>query len=73
MKGEPLPYPAAEELIEELFGNDLPGRGAWRSETGIHEDPPRPTLHLIAEHDQIAPSVTAPPGAQSQFPPAMSA
>ena len=24
-EGEPLPYPAAKELIEELFGRDRPG------------------------------------------------
>ena len=28
-EGEPLPYPAAEELVERLFGNDLPGSGTW--------------------------------------------
>ena len=26
-EGEPLPYSAAKELVEELFGNDLPGIG----------------------------------------------
>ena len=29
-QGEPLPYPAAKELIEDLFGADLPGSGRWR-------------------------------------------
>src|SRR5437763_6125576 len=28
-EGEPLPYPAANELVEDLFGRDLPGTGAW--------------------------------------------
>ena len=26
-EGEPLPYPAANELVEDLFGDDLPGSG----------------------------------------------
>src|SRR5206468_8879397 len=29
-EGEPLPYPAARELIEDLFGRDLAGSGEWR-------------------------------------------
>ncbi len=29
-EGEPLPYPAARELIEDLFGRDLSGSGEWR-------------------------------------------
>ncbi|MGH6784199.1 MAG: alpha/beta hydrolase, partial [Sphingomicrobium sp.] len=28
-EGEALPYPAAQELIERLFGADLPGQGEW--------------------------------------------
>src|SRR5258708_3921816 len=28
-EGEPLPYPAARELVEDLFKADLPGNGAW--------------------------------------------
>src|SRR4051794_5764650 len=28
-EGEPLPYPAAKELVEDLFDHDLPGVGAW--------------------------------------------
>ena len=54
-EGEPLPYPAAKELIEDLFGRDLPGSGAWLGS----ESPNAPTLHLTAEHDRIAPAVTA--------------
>ena len=27
-QGEALPYPAAREMIEDLFGRDLPGHGA---------------------------------------------
>ena len=57
-EGEPLPYPAAKELIEDLFGRDLPGSGKWigRDELGV------PALHLTAEHDRIAPAATAPAG-----------
>ncbi len=29
-EGEPLPLPAARELIEDFFGADLPGKGEWR-------------------------------------------
>ena len=28
-EGEPLPFAAARELIEDLFGRDLPGSGQW--------------------------------------------
>ncbi len=28
-EGEALPYPAAQEMIEDLFGRDLPGTGQW--------------------------------------------
>ena len=57
-EGEPLPYAAAKELIEELFGNDLPGSGEWLGK----DDVPVPALHLTAEHDRIAPAATAPAG-----------
>src|SRR5205085_9380929 len=29
-EGEALPFPAAKELIEELFGEDRPGSGRWQ-------------------------------------------
>jgi polyhydroxyalkanoate synthase len=61
--GEPLPYPAAQELIEDLFGRDLPGSGEWR--VGGHAVTDRlelPALHLTAERDRIAPAPTAPAG-----------
>lgn len=62
-EGEPLPYPAAKELVEGLFESDLPGSGAWRIEgKAMTDDLPLPTLHLTAEHDRIAPMVTAPRG-----------
>jgi polyhydroxyalkanoate synthase len=57
-EGEPLPYPAAKELIEDLFGRDLPGSGRWIGS----DDLSVPALHLTAEHDRIAPAATAPTG-----------
>ena len=57
-EGEPLPYPAAKELIEDLFGRDLPGSGQWMADDKVA----MPTLHLTAEHDRIAPAATAPAG-----------
>ena len=57
-EGEPLPYPAAKELIEDLFGRDLPGSGQWIGSDSLGV----PALHLTAEHDRIAPAATAPAG-----------
>jgi polyhydroxyalkanoate synthase subunit PhaC len=57
-EGEPLPYPAAKELIEDLFGKDLPGSGQWIGSDKLDV----PALHLTAEHDRIAPAETAPAG-----------
>ena len=62
-EGEPLPYPAAEELVERLFGNDLPGSGTWT--VGGRSASDRlsvPALHLTAERDLIAPPQTAASG-----------
>ncbi len=63
-EGEPLPYPAAKELIEELFGRDLPGSGEWLGSDILTA----PTLHLTAEHDRIAPAGTAPAGRHIAIP-----
>jgi polyhydroxyalkanoate synthase len=63
-EGEPLPYPAAKELIEDLFGRDLPGSGTWLGS----ERPTAPILHLTAEHDRIAPAVTAAAGERITIP-----
>jgi polyhydroxyalkanoate synthase len=57
-EGEPLPYPAAAELVEDLFGRDLPGSGHWIGTDRLA----MPTLHLTADHDRIAPAATAPVG-----------
>jgi polyhydroxyalkanoate synthase len=62
-EGEPLPYSAAKELIEDLFGKDEPGSGAWRvGGQAVTDRLSVPTLHLAAERDRIAPAVTAPAG-----------
>ncbi|HEX5259514.1 MAG TPA: alpha/beta hydrolase [Sphingomicrobium sp.] len=63
-EGEPLPYPAAKELIEGLFGEDLPGAGQWIGSDKV----PMPALHLTADHDRIVPAETAPAGEQIAIP-----
>jgi poly[(R)-3-hydroxyalkanoate] polymerase subunit PhaC len=63
-EGEPLPYPAAKELIEGMFGQDLPGSGEWRVGGRVVTDELRvPALHILAGNDRIAPPETAPAGA----------
>jgi polyhydroxyalkanoate synthase len=57
-EGEALPYPAAKELIEDLFARDLPGSGRWLGSGKLSV----PVLHLTADHDRIAPAATAPSG-----------
>ena len=62
-EGEPLPYPAARELIEDLFGKDLPGSGEWRvGGRTVTDASSVPALHLTAERDLIAPPATAAQG-----------
>jgi len=62
-EGEPLPYPAARELIEDLFGDDLPGSGKWVVGGRQVGDPLGvPLLNVLAAHDRIAPADTAPAG-----------
>jgi polyhydroxyalkanoate synthase len=63
-EGEPLPYRAAKELIEDLFGRDVTGSAQWiGAETlGV------PALHLTAEHDRIAPAASAPAGEKVTIP-----
>ena len=58
-EGEPLPYPAAKELIENLFGKDLPGSGEWRvGGKPMTDRLDFPALHITATHDRIAPEST---------------
>ncbi len=62
-EGEPLPYPAARELIEDLFGRDLPGRGKWWiAGKAIAEHPAVPLLNVAALHDRITPAPSSPSG-----------
>lgn len=62
-EGEPLPYPAARELIEDLFGRDLPGNGEWQVGRRVLTDRlPCPLLNVTASADRITPSATAPAG-----------
>ena len=65
-EGEPLPIPAARELIEDFFGADLPGQGQWRvGQRTISDALTVPALHLTARTDRITPAVTAPAHAGS--------
>jgi polyhydroxyalkanoate synthase len=62
-EGEALPYPAARELIEELFGKDRPGSGRWTvAGQAVKDELAVPALHLTATRDLIAPAATAPAG-----------
>lgn len=62
-EGEALPCPAAAELIEDLFGRDLPGRGEWRvGGKAVSAAPGAAMLHILALRDRIAPAASAPPG-----------
>lgn len=62
-EGEPLPYPAAKELVEELFGSDRPGTGQWRvGGRTVSDRLSVPSLHLTAQRDLIAPPQTAASG-----------
>ena len=68
-EGEPLPLPAARELMEDLFGEDRPGRGAWTVGGKILSDELNlPMLHLLAANDRIAPAATAPAGSAVSIP-----
>lgn len=61
--GEPLPFPAARELIEDLFGCDLPGRGEWHIDGNCVSDTLAcPLLNVTASSDRITPASTAPAG-----------
>jgi polyhydroxyalkanoate synthase len=61
--GEPLPYPAARELLEDLFGADLPGRGEWMvGGSAAREHSPVPILHCTASRDRITPAATCAAG-----------
>ena len=61
-EGEPLPLAAARELVEDLFGADLPGKGHWQVGGQPVADAPVDALHLTAASDHIVPAGSAPPG-----------
>jgi len=61
--GEPLPCPAAAELLDGMFAQDLPGHGDWRvGGKPISDQLAVPAVHMLAGHDVIAPPATAPAG-----------
>ncbi len=53
--GEPLPCPAARELMEDLFGRDVSGNGDW----GVGGLPDIPMLHVTAANDRLVPAASA--------------
>jgi polyhydroxyalkanoate synthase len=62
-EGEPVPFAAARELIDDLFGANASGLGRWTVAGKIAAVPDNiPVLHLTAQDDRIAPAATAPPG-----------
>ena len=68
-EGEPLPFPAAQELIEGLFGRDDPGQGTWIvAGRAISDNFAIPALHVLAGNDRIAPPETAPAGQAVSIP-----
>jgi polyhydroxyalkanoate synthase len=68
-EGEPLPYRAAKELVEDLFGRDLPGKGAWSvGGRPVSDQLSAATLHLTAERDLIAPPQTVAAGESVAIP-----
>ena len=68
-EGEPLPYPAAKELIEELFGHDVAGSGQWQvGGRAVTDALAVPTLHVLAGNDRIAPPATASTGTTVAIP-----
>ena len=62
-EGEPLPFPAARELIEDLFGGDLPGEGKWHvAIKPVTDGLACPLLNVAASGDRITPASAAPAG-----------
>ncbi|QIK80080.1 alpha/beta hydrolase [Sphingomonas piscis] len=66
--GDPLPLPAAGELLEDMFQSDVTGLGGWTVGGRAIAMPSCPTLHFTAARDRITPSDAAPSGNQIQLP-----
>jgi len=67
-EGEPLPLPAARELIEDFFGSDLPGRGEWKIAGRTMTDVvPAPLLNFTSSHDRITPDASAAHGDRQEI------
>jgi polyhydroxyalkanoate synthase len=68
-EGEPLPYPAARELMEDLFAADVSGMGGWRVGGAAMTDRIEvPLLNILAMHDRISPRQAAPGGDNALVP-----
>jgi polyhydroxyalkanoate synthase len=62
-EGEALPFPAARELLEDLFASDLPGNDQWQvGGRMISDSLDCPLLNITAADDRITPAATAPAG-----------
>ncbi|WP_225767045.1 alpha/beta fold hydrolase [Inquilinus sp. Marseille-Q2685] len=59
--GIPLPGPVALECLAGWYGENMPGRGAWRIDGAAvrPETIRRPSLHLIPARDRIVPPASA--------------
>jgi polyhydroxyalkanoate synthase len=67
-QGDPLPLPAARELLEDFFGADAPGKQEWQvGERTVTDAPPCPALHFTAARDRITPAESAPAGERAEI------
>lgn len=67
-EGEALPLPAARELIEDLFGSDMPGNGGWTVARRTMTDKLGvPLLHFTSSQDRITPHTSAAHGAREEI------
>ena len=67
-EGEPLPLPAARELIEDFFGSDLPGKGEWKiAGRAMTDSIGAPLLNFTSSHDRITPDASAAHGTRKDI------
>ncbi len=67
-EGEPLPLPAARELIEDFFGSDLPGSGRWKiAGRTISDSLSVPLANFTASLDRITPAETSGSGRRTEI------